>query len=119
MPGPDRALRWYQFGLAQRLTLLTLFAFALVAGTLTVAATRQLDRDLTDSFQSKGEAIALAMASAAERSAKGDPLILQNAIEANRGLHGVAYILVMDTNGLPYGTTFLNGVPDDVDKRNP
>jgi methyl-accepting chemotaxis protein len=119
MAGRERAMRWYQFGLAQRLTLLTLFAFALVAGTLTVAATHQLDRDLTDSFQSKGEAIALAMASAAERSAKGDPLILQNAIEANRGLHGVAYILVLDPNGLPFGTTFLNGVPDDVDKKNP
>ncbi len=118
MPGPVRALRWYQFGLAQRLTLLTLVTFAFVAGTLTVAATQQLDRDLSDSFRSKGEAIALAMAAAAERSAKGDPLILQNAIEANRGLHGVAYIMVLDPNGLAYGTTFLNGAPDDLDKKN-
>jgi methyl-accepting chemotaxis protein len=119
MSGQERALRWYHFGLATRLTLLTVAAFALVAGTLTVAATHRLDRDLTDAFESKGEAIALALASAAERSAKGDPLILQNAIEANRGLHGVAYILVLDQNGLPYGTTFLNGAPDGVDKSNP
>jgi methyl-accepting chemotaxis protein len=108
-----------RFGLATKLVLATVLVFTGVAAALTYAATTQLERDLSAAFESKGEAIALAMAAAAERSAKGDPLIVQNAIESNRALPAVSYILVQDASGQVYGNTFVGPPPDGLETRNP
>ncbi len=107
-----------RLGIANKLALYTVLVFAGVTAVLSLAATTQLEGDLTQAFESKGEAIALAMAAAAERSAKGDPLIVQNAIESNRNLHGVSYILVQDPTGAVYGSTFVGPPPDGLEKRN-
>src|SRR5262249_6742724 len=94
-PGRTRALlaRW---GLTPKVLLLTGLVLAVVVTALTWSAARELERGLTSAFRSKGEAIAVAIAAAAERSAKGDPLLLQNSIEANRHLQGVSYIFVRE-----------------------
>jgi methyl-accepting chemotaxis protein len=105
-------------GLAVRLVGATLLVFAAATAALTYAATTKLEHDLGQAFQSKGAAIALAIAAAAERSAKGDPLIVQNAIEANRSLDGVAYILVLDQADQMYGSTFVAGMPGQLVGKN-
>jgi methyl-accepting chemotaxis protein len=103
-----------RIGLAVKLLAASVLVFALFTCALTWRATAQLDADLATAFQSKGEAIALAMAAAAERSAKGDPLILQNSIEANRRQHGVAYIFALDASGHSFGSTFLGPIPEEL-----
>jgi methyl-accepting chemotaxis protein len=107
-----------RIGLAVKLLAASVLVFALFTCALTWRATAQLDADLATAFQSKGEAIALAMAAAAERSAKGDPLILQNSIEANRRQHGVAYIFALDASGRSFGSTFLGPIPDELIGKN-
>jgi methyl-accepting chemotaxis protein len=107
-----------RLGLAAKLLTASVAVFVLFTCALTWRATAQLDADLAKAFQSKGEAIALAMAAAAERSAKGDPLILQNSIEANRHQHGVAYIFALDATGHPYGSTFVGPIPAELAAKN-
>jgi methyl-accepting chemotaxis protein len=118
-PPKDSAQRGpLQVGLASKLLAASVAVFVLFTCALTWRATAQLDADLATAFRSKGEAIALAMAAAAERSAKGDPLILQNSIEANRHQHGVAYIFALDAAGHPYGSTFLGAIPAEIVSKN-
>jgi methyl-accepting chemotaxis protein len=112
-PGP------FRFGLALRLAAATIVVFTVVVGVLSYFATGQLEADLTKAFESKGEAVALTIATAAERSAKGDPLILQNAIESNRSLQDVSYVLVLDPNGVVTGSTFVGDVPTSLLGSNP
>jgi hypothetical protein len=118
MSGEGGRVRLRTGGLAVRLVGATLLVFAAATAALTYAATTKLEHDLGQAFQSKGAAIALAIAAAAERSAKGDPLIVQNAIEANRSLDGVAYIVVLDQADQMYGSTFVAGMPGQLVGKN-
>jgi methyl-accepting chemotaxis protein len=104
-------IRW---GLAAKLVVAAVVVFVGVSGLLIARATSELETDLVGAFESKGEAVALAMAAAAERSEKGDPLIVQNSIESNRRLHGVRYILVQDPSGAVYGSTFVGTPPSAI-----
>ena len=108
-----------RFGLAVKLASATVVLFGVVVFVLSYFATGQLETDLTKAFESKGEAVALTIAAAAERSAKGDPLILQNSIESNRGLQDVSYILVLDASGNVTGSTFVGDVPRSLLGSNP
>jgi methyl-accepting chemotaxis protein len=96
-------------------------AAAVFIGTLLITslrATSALAEDLTGAFEAKGEAIALAMAAAAERSAEGDPLVLNNSVESNRKLRGVSYIYVQDQLGRVYASTFIGAFPDRLTSAN-
>ncbi len=109
----------FRWGLAAKLSISVLIVIIGVSAVMMVRATTALEQNLVGAFESKGEAIALAMAAAAERSAKGDPLIVQNSIEANRRLQGVRYILVQDATGQLYGSTFIGAPPEGVLGANP
>src|ERR1700736_3179715 len=103
-----------RFGLTAKLLACTILALLGATLALSLRATTQLEQDLTDAFVSKGQAIALSMAAAAERSAKGDPLILQNSIESNRHLQGVSYIYVQDPGGRVVSSTFVENFPSGL-----
>jgi methyl-accepting chemotaxis protein len=103
--GPDPS-GGFRIGILWKLLPAIVMVVAVVAATLAWRATIQLTDDLEASYRSKGEAIALALAAAAERSQKGDPLIIQNSIEANRRLSGVAYIFAKDQTDKVYASTF-------------
>ena len=113
------SLRWLsRLGLAPKLLASTAFFILAACAALTAHATAQLERDLTAAFEAKGDAIALAMAAAAERSALGDPLIVQKTMEANKRLSGVKYIYVADAAGQVYGHTFVEGFPEGLSGKN-
>jgi methyl-accepting chemotaxis protein len=90
-------------------------ALALV---LTWLGADRLDRQLTLSFESKGEAIALAMATSAEQNLSGDIALVQGAVDANKIIFAVKYIFVIDDHGRPYVHTFAPSFPKELEQVN-
>jgi len=109
--------RWWH-GLAPKL----LGAVAVVIGALALVLSRlaaeELENQLVRSFESKGEAIALAMATAAEQNLGGDPALVQGAVDANKVIFAVKYIYVIDDRGRPYVHTFAPVFPSELGQVN-
>jgi methyl-accepting chemotaxis protein len=96
-------------------TMLVAIGVALATST---RATSQLATQLTAGFESKGEAIALALAVAAEQNAGSDISTVQGAIDANREIFAVKYIFIADAAGRPYAHTFTPSFPVGLEMRN-
>ena len=86
---------------------------------LTGLAANQLEGQLTRSFESKGEAIALAMATSTEQNLSGDIALVQGAVDENKVIFAVKYIFVMDDRGRPYVHTFAPVFPPELMHVNP
>ncbi|MBI5549150.1 MAG: HAMP domain-containing protein [Deltaproteobacteria bacterium] len=110
---------WQRLTLAPKLQFFTVVFFVLVAFCLSVGASMQLEKGLTEAFRAQGVAVGRALAAAAEQSAVGNPLVLQNTIEGNRVQRGVKYLFVLDAQGEVVGTTFLTGMPLGLKEANP
>jgi len=109
----ERGWRWWD-GLAPKLLGAVALVIALLAIILSLLATNQLKGELARSFESKGEAIALAMATAAEQSIEADPALVQAAVDANKVIFAVKYIYVMDERGRPKVHTFTPVFPREL-----
>lgn len=109
---------WRRLKLAPKLHFFTVIFFVLVALILSLVASVRLEKDLSDAFQAQGVAVGRALAAAAEQSAVGNPLILQNTIEGNRVQRGVKYLFVLDSQGEVVGTTLLTGMPPGLKEAN-
>ena len=107
-----------KFGLAFKLLAATILVVAAVALTMSTRAASQLADRLTANFDSKGEAIALALAAAAEQSAGTDVSTVQGSVDANKVITGVAYIYIADSHGTPYVHTFSPTFPSGLQGRN-
>ena len=110
--------RRLRVGLAWKLLVSLVFSFSLAILLLSTVATRELARRLRSEFQARGEAIAIGLAGVTERSINGDPLIIDNAILANRSIRGVKYIFTQDGTGQTRGSTFSQGVPEGLAQQN-
>ncbi len=105
-------------GLTPKLLGAIVLVVGLVAAVMMWRATAQLEDNLRASFESKGEAIALAMAATAERSVGQDLSTVQGSIDSNKVIDGVGYIYVSDIGGRPYVHTFSPTFPEGLDRRN-
>jgi methyl-accepting chemotaxis protein len=106
-------LRWWE-GLAPKLLGAVIAVIASLSLVLSLLATKELKNQLFGAFQSKGEAIALAMAATAEQNVEGDPAVVQGAVDANKVIFGVKYIYVNDERGRPYVHTFSPVFPPEL-----
>ncbi|HVE86629.1 MAG TPA: HAMP domain-containing protein, partial [Myxococcales bacterium] len=104
-------------GLAPKLVAMMAVATVLVAGVMTWRAAAVLDEQLAQAFASKGEAIALSLASAAEHDADNNPII-QAAVDSNKVIYGVAYIFLEDPDGEVEVHTFSPAFPTQLRGRN-
>jgi methyl-accepting chemotaxis protein len=89
-----------------------------VALAMSTRAASQLSERLTQAFESKGEAIALALAVTAEQSEGADISTVQGAIDANREISAVRYIFITDAAGHPYAHTFTPSFPTGLEQSN-
>ncbi|MGH7440258.1 MAG: methyl-accepting chemotaxis protein [Polyangiaceae bacterium] len=110
-------LRWWE-GLAPRLLGAVITVIASLSLILSLLATDELKDQLVQAFESKGEAIALAMAATAEQNVEGDPAVVQGAVDANKVIFGVRYIYVTDERGRPYVHTFAPVFPPELARVN-
>jgi methyl-accepting chemotaxis protein len=115
---PEREWRWWR-GLGPKLLAPAAVGFAALALVLSSLASDRLERQLTRAFESKGEAIALAMATAAEQNLSGDIALVQGAVDANKVIDAVEYIFVVDDRGRPYVHTFAPVFPAELEGVNP
>ena len=109
----ERRLHWWE-GLAPKLLGAVVAVIVSLSLALSLLATRELKNQLVRSFESKGEAIALAMAATAEQNVEGDPAVVQGAVDANKVIFGVKYIYVNDERGRPYVHTFAPVFPSEL-----
>jgi methyl-accepting chemotaxis protein len=106
-------LRWWE-GLASKLLGAVAAVILGLTIVLSVLAGYELKRQMVQSFDSKGEAIAMAMAATAEQNVQGDPAVMQGAVDANKVIFGVKYIYVNDERGRPYVHTFAPVFPPEL-----
>jgi methyl-accepting chemotaxis protein len=104
-------------GLATKLVLPSALATALVCLVMSALASSQVDQNLTAAFASKGEAIALSIAAAAEQSL-GNASSLQAGIDSNKVIAGVRYVFVEDADGSILAHTFSPRFPPGLEKKN-
>jgi methyl-accepting chemotaxis protein len=98
-------------GLASKLVGPFVLVVAGVAvAMIVIAATRLADR-MTRAFESRGEAIALALAAAAEQSVGSDLSMVQGSVDANKSIDGVSYIFLEDRQNLVSIHTFSPQFP--------
>ncbi len=116
-PLERREWQWWN-GLAPKLLGPLAVVVAALALALSSLATRQLEKQLVRSFESKGEAIALAMATSAEQNLGGDIALVQAAVDANKVIYGIKYIYVVDDRGRPYVHTFAPVFPAELQGAN-
>ena len=111
-------LRRVFVGLAPKLLAATLAVLLGMSLAMSTRATSQLTERLTNGFESKGEAIALALASAAEQGGGTDFSVVQGSIDANKIISGVLYIFITDSRGRPTVHTFSPTFPSGLEARN-
>lgn len=109
--------RWF-VGLAPKLLAATVAVILGVSFAMSTRATSQLTEKLTAGFESKGEAIALALASAAEQGGGTDFSVVQGSVDANKIISGVRYIFVTDSHNRPTVHTFSPAFPNGLELRN-
>jgi len=106
-------------GLGLKLVAPTAAVTALVALVMVMLASSQVDRTLSSSSASKGEAIALSLAAAAEQSlVQSNSTALQSAIDSNKIIGGVGYIYVQDGDGTILAHTFSPAFPKGLEQKN-
>jgi len=115
-PPPARRGQRRLIGLAPKILGIFCLVIAGVAGAMSYRATRQLQDSLTESYESKGEAIALALAAATEQTVGSDPSLVQGAIDSNKVITGVKYIYAQTLSGEisvhTFSPTFPRGLED-------
>ncbi|MHB8875256.1 MAG: methyl-accepting chemotaxis protein [Myxococcaceae bacterium] len=99
-------------GLAPKLMVVVVGMAVTVALVLGALATSRLGSSMEGAFASKGEAIALSLAAAAERGAEGDVATTQGAVDSNKVIQGVAYIYIEDLDGSLLVHTFSPSFPE-------
>jgi methyl-accepting chemotaxis protein len=105
-------------GLAAKLTLVVFASIASVALTLAMVATSQLQTSMERAYQSKGEAIAVSLAAAAEQNLDGDTSTAQGSVDSNKSIDGIAYIYVEDFEHQPTVHTFSPSFPESMRGKN-
>jgi methyl-accepting chemotaxis protein len=111
----ERGLR---MGLATKLLGANALAIIVVAVVMLVQASTQLESSLRRSFESKGQAIALSLAAAMERSEVTGLTTVQGSIDANKEIDGVKYIYITDSSGDVMVHTFSPEFPKDLSQKN-
>lgn len=105
-------------GLLPKLVGTTMLVIVVVGATNTILATRQLAAEMGDAYETNGEAIALALAAAAEQSAGTSLSALQSSIDSSKLITGVRYIYALDSDGATSVHTFSPTFPAGLDKIN-
>jgi methyl-accepting chemotaxis protein len=109
----------FRAGLGLKLVAPSAAVTALVALVMVMLASSQVDKSLSSSFASKGEAIALSLSAAAEQSLfQSNSTALQSAIDSNKIIGGVGYIYVEDSNGTMLAHTFSPAFPKGLEQKN-
>jgi len=98
-------------GLLPKLLVLMALAIVLVATVMTSQAAAVLDEQMTAAFASKGEAIALSLAAAAEGQAASSVTLTQSLVDSNKVIEGVQYIYLEDLEGHVEVHTFSPAFP--------
>ena len=106
-------------GLAFKLVGPTAIVTVLVSALLLMVASAQIQGSLTDAFESKGEAVALSLAAAAEQSVGGNLSTLQGSIDSNKVIDGVLYVFIQDTDQSVMVHTFSPQFPRGLELLNP
>src|SRR5688572_1702709 len=110
--------RPFRFGIALKLLITNAVVVILVAIVSIWQASTQLQRTLRRNFESKGEAIALSLAAASERSIGSDASSIQASIDSNKVIEGVKYVFVTDRAGHVQTHTFSPAFPIGLERRN-
>jgi methyl-accepting chemotaxis protein len=118
MTAPTPPRRPFQIGLTAKLLGTSVLVVVGVALAMSSRATAQLDDNLDESFESKGEAIALSLAAATEQSVGSSLTTIQGAIDSNKVIAGVKYIYAEDADGVVYVHTFSPTFPTGLDQLN-
>jgi methyl-accepting chemotaxis protein len=108
--------RWR--GVAPRLLTGTMFVVVGVVLVMAMRASARLSYSLTEAYESKGEAIALALAAAAEQGDGADISLVQGSVDANKVIDGVRYIFLTDASNVPVVHTFSPTFPSGLELRN-
>ena len=90
---------------------------ALTCLLMVLVASAQVERGLSAAFSSRGEAIARALATAAEQSL-GNVMAVQTGIDTSKTISAVAYIYVQDADGSVMAHTFSPAFPAGLEKTN-
>ncbi|HKY38072.1 MAG TPA: methyl-accepting chemotaxis protein [Polyangiaceae bacterium] len=106
-------------GLAPKLIATTVLVLVAVAASLSTVATTRMSLELEQGFESRGEAIAIGLATTCEQNTALDISSIQGAIDANKIIYGVKYIYLTDPSGKPHVHTFSPTFPDGLEQRNP
>ena len=106
-------------GLALKLVGTSVLVTLLVCAVLSSIASAQLGSSLVEAFQTRGEAIALSLAAAAEQSVGGNTSSLQGSIDSNKVIKGVRYIYIQDTDKTVIVHTFSPQFPAGLEAMNP
>lgn len=107
------SLEAIRFGLAPKLAAFTLLLMVAVGGSLSWRATRALKRTKVVELESKGEAIATAIAFsvACERERARNLPAVQGYLQAAKTIAGVRYIYIQDRDGSILAHTFAPSFP--------
>jgi serine phosphatase RsbU (regulator of sigma subunit) len=111
----DRAGSW---GLAQALLFIATTIAVVVGATMAWRASATFEEALTRAFASKGEAIALALASASEQNAGTNVSMVQSSVDAHKAIYAVSYIFLLDSEGRPTIHTFSPAFPAGLERHN-
>src|SRR5260221_6361079 len=112
-------MRGPRLNLAPKLVGSSLAMVVLLAVALAMQASAQLVVIVTAEMASKGEAIALSLAAAAEQSTSGNISMVQGLIDSNKAISGVRYIYIQDSNKSIEAHTFTPAFPAGLEKTNP
>src|SRR5260221_3189655 len=112
-------MRGPRLNLAPKLVGSSLAMVVLLAVALAMQASAQLVVIVTAEMASKGEAIALSLAAAAEQSTSGNISMVQGLIDSNKAIAGVRYIYIQDSNKSIEAHTCTPACPAGLEKTNP
>jgi methyl-accepting chemotaxis protein len=119
----DNAARTRRFpgrlGVAPK--LLGVLAIVIIGAVYVVAdqAATELGSSRAKGFASKGEAIALALASTREQNVGNDVSLLQAGLDSNKTIEGVTYIYIESAEHQIVAHTFAPTFPAGLDRLNP
>ncbi|NES20754.1 MAG: response regulator [Symploca sp. SIO3E6] len=101
--------------LLQKTLMGEIFLFAVIAITTSVVSGWNLHRNLTEEFESKGEAIVNSISSSSvEILFNRDASTLQSIIDQFFDIKGVAYVYIIDEHGDIIAHTFVPAIPEEV-----
>ncbi|WNG39823.1 methyl-accepting chemotaxis protein [Archangium violaceum] len=98
-------------GIGPKFVTVTATVSVAIAILLTVIAAQRLRTNLMDSTVSEGTSIAIGFAAAAERASSDGATSLQPLMETFKGLDGVGYLYVVNSDNQVLAHTFTGDVP--------